>query len=130
MLFTKENAYAMAMELFPRFGEDRTEHEGKVGQDVAEFLELCEKMDAFTKPRKPGSGRKDGLTKKKTVEILRAIEAGSENTAPRHYLERIVMMGYLEKKSVETGKRGRRPVEYVLSGKGRGYLALSKNWKV
>lgn len=124
MQFTKENAYALANNMFEGFGENSS------SVDVLEFLLKCEENSMFVKPRKPGSGRKDGLTKFKIVEILREAEETGVASSSRTYLERLVDKGYLEKHAIQTGKRGRQPVEYRITGKGRGYLALSKNWNM
>lgn len=124
MLFTKENAQFLLEEMQKETGTDFDVN------SVSLFLQLVEKMDAFAKPRKAGSGRKDGLTKKRTVEILRAaVEAGKAD-APRHYLERLVESGHLEKVNVATEKRGRPPVDYVVTNKGRSYVNLSRSWRL
>lgn len=120
MQFTKENAYALFNEL-----------EGaNTNVTVAMFIEAIEARDMFAKPRKPGSGRKDGLTKFKIVEILREAEETGVASSSRPYLERLVDKGYLEKHTIQTGKRGRQPVEYRITGKGKSYLILSRNWNM
>lgn len=94
------------------------------------FNTFCEQRGLYSVERKPGSGRKDGFTKKLVVTVLRAaLETGVAN-AQRHYLERLVEAGYLEKVNIPTDKRGRPPVEYRLTTRGRSYANLSKNWKI
>lgn len=131
-MFTKETAYALIDEVAPDSEEFRFSRTA-----ILEFVSEIEKRELFAKPRKPGSGRKSGLTKKKVIEILRSyLPEGEREPYPlpvvysRNYLESIVEMGYLEKRNVSEGRRGRPRVEYVLTGKGRGYVALSKNWKL
>lgn len=70
------------------------------------------------------AGRPDALTKKMVVAVLADPAANT-----RYYLERVTEMGYLEKVAVKTAKRGRPAVEYVMTGKGKGLVALAKNWK-
>jgi predicted ArsR family transcriptional regulator len=99
---------------------------------ASEFLDyIAAKGLVVTMPRKPGSGRKDGLTRKVIVSILRdAVAAGGASTASYAYNERLVEMGFLVKNKVKkTPGRGRLAVEYTLTGKGKSYVNLSKNWK-
>lgn len=46
-----------------------------------------------------------------------------------YHKRKLVEAGLLVEETVETGSRGRPAVNYNVSGKGRGLLALSKNWK-
>lgn len=54
----------------------------------------------------------------------------SFDTLSRYHRVQLVKMGYAEAKTEKlTAGRGRPTVKYELSGKGRGLVALSKNWK-
>lgn len=124
MRFTAEN-----------LNEVYTEFTEQGGVTAGEFVAYINAKELVAKPRKPGSGRKDGLTKFKIVEILKTADEGErgfvdKSDASYNYLERIVEKGYLEKVSAPNGNRGRAPVHYVMTGKGRGYLNLSKNWNM
>lgn len=125
MLFTKENALALAEvvknEIY-KDGEARTAFDG-----IEAFIAAIEAADAFAKPRKPGAGRKDGYTKKLKATILQAaLETGIAD-GQRHYLERLVEDGFLEKVNRKTESRGRPPVDYVLTTKGKSYANLSRS---
>lgn len=129
MQFTKENAEALVAEYIESYSDDHARQDAK--ETINEFLGIVAARDMFAKPRKPGSGRKDGLTKKKIAEILGVIEANGQDAQGLSYayLQRMVEAGYLEKKNVWLGKRGRPPVEYLITGKGRGLMNLARNWK-
>ena len=61
--------------------------------------------------------------KTKLVGALEAIESG---TVSRFLALQLVEKGYVKIEKIATG---RRPAHaYHLTGKARGYLALSKNW--
>jgi DNA-binding PadR family transcriptional regulator len=61
---------------------------------------------------------------------LQEIQNG-ESTLSRALKENLVELGLLAPKFVKVneGTRGRPMKVYELSGKGRGYLGLSKSWK-
>lgn len=40
----------------------------------------------------------------------------------------LIAKGFVSVEKVHTGKRGKPAHVYTLTGKGRGYVALSKNW--
>ena len=48
----------------------------------------------------------------------------------RFHKLQLIEMGYLTVDTVKKASRGRPAHDYVLTGKGRGLVALSKNWKV
>ena len=61
------------------------------------------------------------------VDALAALAGGK---APSRYLLlKLVEMGFVATRTVKSEGRGRPRVEFDLTGKGRGRLALSKNWK-
>ena len=63
------------------------------------------------------------------VQVLNQVASGNVETS-RYLLNTLVTQGYLVSKEVkEKTGRGRGKTVWELSGKGRGYLALSKNWK-
>lgn len=124
-MFTNENATAIVNEIKSIAARDETM---TIDNALDLLMTLVQQREWFAKPRKPGGGRKDGLTKKLIVETLRtALDNNGVAVAQRHYLERLVEMGHLEKVNVATEKRGRPPVEYKLTTKGRSYANLSKN---
>lgn len=64
-------------------------------------------------------------TKRNVVKGLETIE-----TLSRHLSLKLVALGYAEVVKVkETAGRGRAKVYYKVNGKGRGLIALSKQWK-
>ena len=73
-------------------------------------------------------GRPDAMTGKMVAGVLANLELGVKPVT-RYYLERVAAKGYVAKKNVANGKRGRPTVEYVVTGKGRGLLAMAKNWQ-
>ena len=93
--------------------------------EVLAYITKIEEASAF----QSNGGRKDALTKTLTVQLLRGVADGAPNDR-RYYLERLVEKGYLERKKLEKEGRGRKPIAYLLTGKGRGFLAISKNWKI
>jgi hypothetical protein len=64
-------------------------------------------------------------TKKAIVEALKNIDETS-----RYLSLQLVALGYVDvvKEKTKPG-RGRCKVNYVVNGKGRGLVALAKNWK-
>ncbi len=117
-MFTRENANELIAEMNI--------------ETIAEFLDVLEARGmVITNQRKAGAGRKDGLTRKVIVGILRdAVAAGGASKASYAYNERLTEMGFLVKNKVKkTAGRGRMAVEYTLTGKGKSYVNLSKNWK-
>lgn len=71
-------------------------------------------------------GRKNTFEKK--MNIVNTMQNLEETS--RFLKERLIQMGYLEKVTIknETKTRGRVPVTYVITGKGKGLLGMSKNW--
>jgi predicted ArsR family transcriptional regulator len=61
------------------------------------------------------------------VEVLEAIAAGM--TKSRYLTLQLVQMGFVKPVTVKTEGRGRPRVVYEVTGKGRGRIALAKNWK-
>lgn len=64
----------------------------------------------------------------KTKPAIAAALNDAENLS-RFLALQLVNQGYLKAEAVPTGKRGRKPIEYVLTGKARSLLALAKTWK-
>lgn len=54
---------------------------------------------------------------------------GDLSSVSKYYLKQLEAEGYVEFQDVKTDRRGRPAKVAVLTGKGRGYLAMSKNWK-
>ena len=70
------------------------------------------------------------------VAALQAIAAGmtGDEAPSRFHREQLVEKGFLVKEKKPelkkvVGSRGRAPVVYNLTGRGKGYINLSKNWK-
>jgi hypothetical protein len=77
-------------------------------------------------------GRKPALEDKfEIVDALNAIQNGDTDAAPSRYLTyKLVHKGMVEVQKVKTNKgRGAPRAVFVVTGKGRSYIALSKNWK-
>lgn len=68
-------------------------------------------------------GRKDGLTTDTKVAFLTNLDGLSN----RYYAGRLLDMGFIAQENIQTGKRGRPQVKYVLTGKGRGFVAICAN---
>lgn len=68
-------------------------------------------------------GRPNTLVKKTLRNALENKDAGT-----RFLNLKLVAKGYFTIEPVKSGKRGRPAFSYNLTGKGRGFLALSKNW--
>jgi hypothetical protein len=62
----------------------------------------------------------------KLVETLNSIKNGED--VSRFLCLQLVDLGYVTTETEKHAGRGRPMIHYVLSGKGRGYLALAKNW--
>lgn len=72
--------------------------------------------------------------RKETFENAKAFAAVLKDTEKLNMLSRyltlkLVNKGYMEAKTVKGEGRGRPRVEYVVTGKGRGLVALAANWK-
>lgn len=77
-------------------------------------------------------GRKPALEDKfEIVVALNAIQEDNKEEAPSRYLTyKLVHKGLVEVKKVKTTNgRGAPRAVFVVTGKGRSYIALSKNWK-
>lgn len=73
-------------------------------------------------------GRKAEFENSKTVaKALRAVRDNGLYKS-RFLTLKLVERGFVEAVNMPSGFRGRPRVNYVLTGKGRGYVALSKNW--
>jgi predicted ArsR family transcriptional regulator len=68
-------------------------------------------------------GRPETLVKKTLRNALENKDAGS-----RFLNLKLVNKGYFTIVPIHTNRRGRPAFSYELTGKGRGYLALAKNW--
>lgn len=66
-------------------------------------------------------------TNKGLALVLREIQSG--NPVSRFIATKLVAKGLVDAVPVDTGKRGRPPIEYQLSGRGRGLLGLAASWK-
>ena len=66
-------------------------------------------------------------TNKNIASTLVAINEGK--TVSRYLSLQLVALGLLKTEAVKNDGRGRPRVIYSVSGKGRGLIALSKNWK-
>lgn len=100
--------------------------------EVMERPEVVEVAETVVEKAKGKRGPKptDFSDKKTVAKFLRKHE--SDNTVSAYYLTQLAELGYVERveREVEVGRRGRRPTHYILTGKGKGLLALSKNWKM
>jgi predicted ArsR family transcriptional regulator len=63
-------------------------------------------------------------TKKDIVKVLTG-----EKVVSRQLQLQLVEQGYLKVEKVKSGGVGRPAHEFVVSGKGKGLIALSRNWK-
>jgi len=68
-------------------------------------------------------------TNKEIATVLKAFAAGQ--TVSYDHRRRLVATGHIVATKSETRemRRGPRTIVYALSGKGKGLLNLSKNWK-
>ena len=68
------------------------------------------------------------------VDALKEIEyvggvARKEGPASYYLMRKLVARGFVTTAPIsKLYNKGKQPKAYVLSGKGKGYLALSKNW--
>lgn len=73
-------------------------------------------------------GKKPVLTSNVTASILAAAEAGTQPTVSRFHQKQMIAKGYAEFKAIVPPegviKRGRRPFEFVVTGKGRAFYKL------
>lgn len=65
---------------------------------------------------------------KAVAAALQAVQS-NEKSLSRFLKLQLAEKGLLEAVSEQSGKRGRPRLTYQLTGKGRGLVALSKNWK-
>jgi hypothetical protein len=73
-------------------------------------------------------GRKPTLANKfAVIDALNAVSAG--NFKSRYLTLKLIDLGFVVAKQMKSEGRGRPRVVYELTGKGRGRLAISKNWK-
>lgn len=83
----------------------------------------------MTKVEKATRGRPASLaTAKGRATALKCI-IENDTSISRFLKLQLVDQKLLETVTVQNGKRGRPAVEYKLTGKGRGLVALSENWK-
>lgn len=62
------------------------------------------------------------------VDRLKMIEEGKP--VSRYLKDKLTGMGYLTmKESRQPGQRGQTSKSFEVSGKGRGYIALSNSWR-
>ena len=58
-----------------------------------------------------------------------ALALGDLDNVSRYLTLQLVEKGLVEVQEVKNGTKGRPTHNYVLTGKGRGLVALSKKWK-
>jgi predicted ArsR family transcriptional regulator len=76
----------------------------------------------MTRGRRPIFSNKNALT-----DVLEMI---SQNSFKSRYLSlKLIEMGLVEAVGEKTVMRGRPRVNYRLTGKGRGRLAIGRNWR-
>lgn len=64
------------------------------------------------------------------ADMLKGIAEGNQNVTTPHLLRTLEDKGFLAPVSIKkTSGVGRPSKAYELTGKGRGYLGLSKSWK-
>jgi hypothetical protein len=99
--------------------------------EVMERPEVVETVAETKVGAKRGRKSINFSDKKVVAKFLRSFEA-DERSVSRYFLEKISESGYVERvqTEVEAGRRGRKPSHYVITGKGRSLLSLSKNWKM
>lgn len=68
-------------------------------------------------------------TNREIATVLKSFAAGNELTYD--HKQRLIASGHIvaEKSPEKRETRGRAKMVYSLSGKGKGLVALSKNWK-
>lgn len=77
---------------------------------------------------KSNRGRKLAFANKfNVIDALTAIQTGSFKS--RHLTMKLIDMGLVEAVTVKGEGRGRPRVVFQVTGKGRGRIALAKNWK-
>lgn len=69
-------------------------------------------------------GRKDALTSKVKAHFLTNLDTLTN----RYYAGRLMDEGFISQENIPTGKQGRPPVRYILTGKGKGFLSLASKW--
>lgn len=73
-------------------------------------------------------GRIDLLDNKK--KLVTVLKTGDFENLTFYMKTKLATAGYLAIEKVQTGKRGRPADKVTVSGKGRGLIAMSKNWKI
>lgn len=63
---------------------------------------------------------------RKRAAVLKDFASGKE--VSYYHKRELVKLGFVVTVDAKSGNRGRPARSYEVSGKGRGYLALSKNW--
>ena len=81
----------------------------------------------MTKIVKNGRGRPSLIGNKKNLAAF--LETGDLTNVTNFMKQKLVNEGFLTVTRVQTGKRGRPQEILTVSGKGRGLIAMSKNWK-
>ncbi len=98
--------------------------------EVLERPEVVVEVDSVVKSKR---GRKaiDFADKKNVVRLLKLFQ-DDEFAVSAYFLSQLKELGYVDRVQAEhePGRRGRRPSKFVINGKGRGLLSLSKNWKL
>ena len=73
-------------------------------------------------------GRKAAFADKfAKVAFLEALANGDLKS--RYLALQLVEQGLVASETIKSAGRGRPRVEYKVTGKGRGYMALARNWK-
>lgn len=92
--------------------------------NVDEFIEKLEEMKIIKGPRR------NRMTKFDVVRILSQDDRERAERNSLYTLEQLRAKGLLVREpDTSVQGPGRKPYIYKVSGKGRGYLALSKKWK-
>ncbi len=85
-------------------------------------------MTNETNITKSNRGRKLAFANKfNVIDALTAVQTG--NFKSRHLTMKLIDMGLVEAVTVKSEGRGRPRVLFQVTGKGRGRIALAKNWK-
>lgn len=80
----------------------------------------------MTKNVKNGRGRPSLIGNKKN--LAKFLENGDFENVTNFMKQKLVNEGFLTVTKIQTGKRGRPQEVLTVSGKGKGLLAMSRNW--
>lgn len=69
-------------------------------------------------------------SKRALAKFLIEMQGGDHQAITWYLKKSLVKAKYVEEVPMKTAKKGRPRLELVVTGKGRGLIAMSKQWKV